>query len=312
MKSGIICKFQGGLGNQMFQYAAARALQEKLGGANRVALKFDARAFTQGPKDDTLRKLEIQKFNTKVELAVDSELREYFSTGSTFLDKVRRRLAPFLNSSKVYKEPHFEFDKNFFSLNAPRYFEGYFQSEKYFSQISDALFSEFQLLAPLPPEIEKWASLIQTQNSCFVHIRRGDYLKPEVRNYHGGCTPLYYESSIELIASKEPDTRFYFFSDDAQWTEQTFSHLKNAEFVKHPYGHEPQFDMYLMSLCSKAIMANSSFSWWSVWLSKMRKHPFSRVIIAPEHWFRSTQNKTHDLYSNDWIKRDNWAGGFEV
>ena len=137
---------------------------------------------------------------------------------------------------------------------------GYFQSEKYFEQFSEQLRS----LYGIDPEtknyiLEKYGDSLN-RKTCSLHVRRGNYLKfPE---NHPVLTTDYYK---EAISHFDDDTLFLIFSDDIKWCEDNLTFIKNKVFIT---GNKDYQDLYLMSLCNDNIIENSSFSWWGDWLNE--------------------------------------------
>ena len=128
----IIVKIFGGFGNQLFQYAAARALAEK----HNTHVKLDISAFER----DTLRNFELGKTKAKFQIASNAEIEECKAKNS--LQRVRARLTPY-SRKNFYKQPYFHFDPNFFLLPNNVYIQGYFQSEKYFKDIENEIYRVF-------------------------------------------------------------------------------------------------------------------------------------------------------------------------
>ncbi|WP_158838613.1 alpha-1,2-fucosyltransferase [Polaribacter sp. L3A8] len=265
----IVVRILGGLGNQMFQYAYAKALENK-------------------------------GYNVKLDL---SEIKKYKLHGGYQLDKYKINLKTADSFSTLFakiglkksiKEKSLLFNKNLKSLKGNEYVKGYFQTEKYFIEIRDTLLKEFSINQKLSFKTEIIASQItESKNSCSLHIRRGDYISDKkANNIHGTCSLEYYRSAISIINKKYQDTLFFVFSDDITWTKGNLK-ITNAFYVD--VKSIPHEDMYLMSLCNHNITANSSFSWWGAWLNKNK----NKTIIAPKQWFVNFKN---EIACKNWIK----------
>jgi hypothetical protein len=128
---------------------------------------------------------------------------------------------------------------------------------------------------------------VNFENSCSLHVRRGDYLK--YPNIHPTCDVSYYEKSISLVDSEN----ILIFSDDINWCKNNLLiKNKNIFFIE---GNQDYIDLWLMSLCKNNIMANSTFSWWGAWLNKNK----NKLVIGPKKWFgESLHHNTDDLYFN--------------
>jgi len=137
------------------------------------------------------------------------------------------------------------------------------------------------------------------KNSCSIHIRRGDYTSNVNSNIHGTCSLEYYKKATEYMQNKYKDIYYYIFSDDITWVKENLK-LENAVYIESEEKRIPHEDIYLMSLCSNNIIANSSFSWWGTWLN----NNLNKTVIAPKRWFED--NKLHaqsqDIVCDSWIK----------
>jgi hypothetical protein len=172
--------------------------------------------------------------------------------------------------------------------------KGYFQTEKYFSEIRNTLLEEFAPIKEIANSTQKYKEQITTvENSCSLHIRRGDYiLNSKSNSIHGTCSLGYYKEAIKIIEEKHQNITFFIFSDDIVWTKKNLV-LQNAVYVTHKC--LPHEDLHLMSLCVHNITANSSFSWWGAWLNKNN----NKTIIAPKQWFVTKEN---EIACENWIK----------
>ncbi|NVJ88626.1 MAG: alpha-1,2-fucosyltransferase [Flavobacteriaceae bacterium] len=257
----IIVRILGGLGNQMFQYAYARALS--LNGYN--------------------VQLDISKFK-KYKLHGGYQLDKYkiestsANSFTIFLGKIGVKPAK--------KEKSLLFNKDFKSLKGNEYVKGYFQTEKYFKEIRETLLSEFVIKQKLSSKTKKIEQqILALKNTCSLHIRRGDYISDEKANkVHGTCDLDYYDRAIKIINKKYSEITFFIFSDDISWTQENLK-VEKAVFVD--VKSIPHEDLYLMSLCKHNITANSSFSWWGAWLNK-NEH---KTVIAPKKWFVEKENE---------------------
>lgn len=278
-KSYVDVQVVGGLGNQMFQFAAAKALAMQ----NNAELRMDISAFT----NYKTWPYQLDLFNVQEALTTPetpSRLKKWFS-----------------NSAQIYQEPHFHFDENFFSLAGDNlYLRGYFQSFRYFEHIRSTLENTFTLRKPLTHSSQAWLKKFsQTDNSIAVHIRRGDYLDPQNQSIHQSVTLDYYHRAMSLMREICKQQHFFIFSDDAAYIHEHFSKLGDVTIVSsdNTPAHE---EMLLMSQCQHNIIANSTFSWWGAWLNNNPQ----KIVCAPYQWFsraRQRELDPTDLYCPDWI-----------
>ena len=291
----IIIKFNGGLGNQMFQFAFARALESKTEIPTLMDMSFFDKKYA--------RQYELDIFYTKV-----CAVKDFWTKFRLQLIwKMRKRLhgKKFLGMN-FYCEPHFQYDKNLFKLDSSTYIEGFFQSEKYFKDIGNELREDFQFKNPPDKKNQELIEKINATNSISLHIRRGDYVqKKRYQNLYATCSLEYYKMGVEYIVSNPPSPSLpptlFIFSDDIEWVKENLKLPYECVFVSHNTGAKSFEDMRLMSLCKHNVIANSSFSWWGAWLNNNKE----KIVIAPEKWFNDEKIVQTDVIPDSWVRLDN-------
>jgi hypothetical protein len=290
----VVTNLIGGLGNQMFQYAAGRALSLK----HQTSLRLDISGFA----NYTLHQgFELQKiFNVEAQIACKTDIDKILGWQS--LPFVRRALlrpsmAAFRHENYII-EPHFHFWSTFHKLTKHSYLQGYWQSEKYFTEVATQIREDFAFKIPMKKKDAELVLLINQHNSVSLHVRRGDYASnPEAMSVHGLCTIEYYQIAIKYIAERVNLPNFYIFSDDIAWVQDNLKINYPHQYINHNHGAESFNDMRLMSLCKHHIIANSSFSWWGAWLNKRA----DKIVVAPKSWFFS-ENNIQDLIPKSWVR----------
>ena len=192
-----------------------------------------------------------------------------------------------------YMEPHYSYAE-IPPASVSLSLHGFFQSEKYFKHCENDIRNHFILK-------KKWVEYISTKyqqlkgDTCSIHVRRGDYLKDPDK---WPTQPLsYYENAAkELYGANLKHINFVICSDDIGWCIENFR-FPTMTFVKDEIDI---IDMFIMSMCSDNIIANSTFSWWSAWLNQNH----NRRVVAPTIWFGPTDYRSRKNLSLDenWIK----------
>lgn len=278
-----IVKLKGGLGNQMFEIAFGKILELK----NNDLVKYDK----SGYKFLSVEKIfGISNFSKKSENLKFKYFYFYFLNKEISLKYLEfwflRKNLFFKNKKNYYFEINEnKFKKELLYLKGDIYYEGYFQSYKYFDNYS----KQIQKLFNFPKFKDKknlsFSKLIKSSNSVSLHIRRGDYLNKTNYNYLGSCCDLdYYNKSIDFISENVENPVFFIFSDDITWCREKFKDLSNKYFID--YNKKDYLDMHLMSLCKNNIISNSSFSWWAAWLNKNK----SKLVVSPKFWVKDIPN----------------------
>jgi len=293
----IVIKLMGGLGNQMFQYAAGRSLSLRLG----TELKMD-RSFLDGPQTgNTPRSYELGDLCVREEFADSRELAELTGREATRWQTALLRLRQEAGLSRyrpnVLRESGFRFQPGFLTVSGDVYMEGYWQSEKYFSGDSDVIRREFSLRRPLEGRDRELAAAVEGENSVSVHVRRGDYVRrTETMRFHGVCGEEYYRRCADIVSQRIPDPHFVVFTDDPGWARESIRTRHRITFVDWDAPRPGSTDLELMSRCRHHVLANSSFSWWGAWLGT---HP-GDLVLAPERWFNEPEMDTADLLPASW------------
>lgn len=289
----ILVRIIGGLGNQMFQYAAGR----QLAATHHTVLKLDISDF----QDYSLHDYGLSVFNIKELIATPEEIQLLKEPESgSFKKKIKKLLrCPSRVKTTHIREKQYHFDPEILTLPDSVYLDGYWQSEKYFFNIADIIRNEFTVKLPQADKNRQLAQQITSCESVSLHVRRGDYVTDAKTNtIHGTCDLDYYAQCIERLSQQVHHPCFFIFSDDPEWAEKNLKITHPATFVAHNGPGKNYEDLRLMSQCRHHIIANSSFSWWGAWLGQ---HP-NTSVYAPKRWFNSPSFNTKDLLPEVWIQ----------
>lgn len=285
----IAVQIFGGLGNQMFQFAAGTALARHHG----VDLVINTRFYDTG--QPTELDFRLDRFSlTPVEAdrtRLPARLRD--GLGAYLAGKFRRP------DFTAYHEPHLAFDPNVATLPDQTYLCGYWQCARYFDAIAPEIRDLFTLRdAPAGANYETLEAFQKTV-PVSLHIRRGAFVSnPKFYAVHGTCNMDYYHRAAEYIAERAGrDITIYAFSDEPDWVAENLKLPFKMEVVAHNGLDHNYEDIRLMRHCRHHIIANSSFSWWGAWLNP---DP-GKIVVAPSRWFADAGMQDHDILVPEWI-----------
>ncbi|RYY60601.1 MAG: alpha-1,2-fucosyltransferase [Chitinophagaceae bacterium] len=279
----VISHIFGGLGNQLFQYAAGRRLSLKYS----VPLVLDTTAF----ESYKLRKFDLEYFYASVKIAGVDDINRL--KPSSRFQKLLQYSRP-KKSRTYHRERSFSYDPSFESIGPEVYLKGYFQCEPYFSPIADTIRKEFRIREEYIEHVLPHREQFSSQNSVGIHIRRGDYKNSDVMQLLSSIDAEYYKRAINLAKEKITDPSFYFFSDDIEWVKENL-YVPDAVYVSGNITASPLEDFYLLSQCAHQVIPNSTFAWWAAWLNP---NP-AKFVIAPQQWFNNS-NSNRDRVPSDW------------
>jgi hypothetical protein len=214
----------------------------------------------------------------------------------TYLHQCAGWIGQYDPTGRIWREPRFSY------VPIPpdaRTLVGYFQSSKYFTDVS----GEIRSLLTLPPRMiqsvrEAHADILTAEyreHGVVIHIRRGDYIIGQNKSKHGILDERYFKRAIDAArAELGVACRFLVFSDDLTWC-RAQPWLEGATFVEEPVDYRA---LCLMSQYRHFILANSTFSWWAAWLSGDQ----NGRVWAPDRWFGPSEPPDwHDIYESTWI-----------
>jgi hypothetical protein len=286
----IISRIIGGLGNQLFQYAAARSLAIQLG----KDLLLDISAFEFYSLHNGFELFRIFHIDKKV--ADFSDIHRVL--GWQAFSPVRNLLLSskfsYLRNKQFVVEPHFQYWEDYKRITHDVYLSGYWQSENYFFDVAAQIREDFTFRLPMQNDIAELAVQISNVNSVSLHVRRGDYIKNTAT--YALCSIDFYKAAIQYIAERVEHPHFYIFSDDIAWVKNNLKMDFSHHYVDFNHGSESYNDMRLMSLCQHNIVANSSFSWWGAWLNSNSE----KIVVAPRYWFANGSD-TADMFPSSWV-----------
>lgn len=278
----VIVRFQGGIGNQLFQYAFYKKL-EHIGKDVYADLNtFDYRT--------EKREYQLPLLGLEVREAPYHIIRRMFPIGEDIWSKILRNTV-FKGhcikdiDSQIFDEKFYKYDNIYLS--------GYWQTERYFVDIKDNILNNINFAPIDNSDNVSVLKKIRGTNSISVHIRFGDYMENPM--YKDICTRDYYIGAINEIKKKCTDSRLFVFSDDSRRAREFLGNLQ-YDLVDFNTGNSSYYDMYLMSQCKHNIIANSSYSWWGAYLNT---NPH-KIVIAPSLWLNNC--RCDDIWLSSWLK----------
>ncbi|MBK8988619.1 MAG: alpha-1,2-fucosyltransferase [Chloroflexi bacterium] len=292
----IIVRLAGGLGNQMFQYAAARQMAHRL----QTTLKLDISYYDS----QQLRSYSLSPFAIQETFAAAAELTQIRGKSKNKLVKlffrVRQNFKLFYRWTILHESHVMPVNRRLWTETGDTYLDGYWQSEQYFQNIEPLIRREFTLKSTPDPYSQEIAAYIADTQAVSIHIRRGDYVSDAHTNrQHGTCGLEYYHACVAHISQKVERPSFFIFSDDPVWAKENLRLPHPVIVVSREDGRlQDATELWLMSLCQHHIIANSSFSWWGAWLNPDPQ----KQVYAPQKWYRNPHRDNADIIPETWIK----------
>lgn len=268
----LYCNLKGGLGNMLFQIAAAKSIAIDKG----IECAFP----------NLYKQLDLINSDMRHNPAIN-HAQEY----RTILRNLKCE-----GSINTIGYPVLNYPFEYVDYNLPDgdfYIDGFFQSEKYFIKNKKEILETLSITEEIEKHIKsKYGELLES-NITSVHIRRGDYLS--FPRLHPVQSVEYYETAFRLLDTETE--KFIIFSDDIEWCKANLK-PKNAVYIENERDY---IELYLMSMCNNNITCNSSFSWWGAWMNKNT----DKVVIGPNIWFGPDMNpyfNSIDIIPENWIK----------
>lgn len=292
-KPALIVRLRGGLGNQLFQYAAGRSLATRSG----VPLMLDTESgFRNDPYGRTyalgafaLNNATLQADSTRLGLRAELLRRLLRRNELLRLTALGQYFTPSIDKLRV---------------SGPTVLDAYCQSPRYFLGVEDTVRKELAFKA-IPADVDQaMAGEMHVTNSVCVHARRllgvcanAAKTRPSVVRYYGACGVDYYRNALSKIADECGMVTAYLFSDDAKWAKENAPLLATAGCTIRVIEEEDTLkSFYLMRQCKHFVLSNSTFGWWAAWLGECA----SKTVCVPSVWNRGEKRFPAEMFPEDW------------
>jgi glycosyl transferase family 11 len=295
MSANLILRLKGGLGNQLFQYAAARSISHR----NQAPLLLDT--YTGFASDVYARRFRLNYFDIRAELLPEQECVRKFAEYRVSCKLRSYRERWFIRFGRAF-DPF----TSHLHLGRDVVLEGYWQSERYFRDIGDVLRKELRVVETISPESAELAVRIREEGGVAVHVRRlhgvsANGAKVEGR-YGGKAADIspgeYYQRSIEHIRRLRGGLSVFVFADSPEWARENIRFDCPTCYVSHNGPERDYEDLLLMATCRDHVIANSSFSWWGAWLGESP----DKIVCAPRNFSPyQAMRPLRDVYPPSWV-----------
>ena len=284
--NAVTVELQGGLGNQLFQYATGRAISLR----HSCPLLLDTRWFGR----QSVRRYDLDNFAHAGKI-VEGRMASAMAS-IRFVRKLSNAYGKL--AGHVLEDMEDGFDPRIMTASKGVYLRGYWQAPAYFVEFRPQILNELKWKHPAAGKNRQLLAEMSRHAYVGVHVRRGDYVaNPQNLELFAQCLPDYYAHAVEALLARDPGQyRFIVFSNDLRWAKANLQLPGKTIFAEHNGGFAGQEDIRLMSACRHNIIANSTFSWWGAWLNP---NP-NKIVVAPKSWF------VRPGYSNDFINPPDW------
>lgn len=287
----VIVRIWEGLGNQLFQYAYARALS--LSTNQRVFL--DIRETGKLTKEKALPYREYELGNFQITLPVCTNVQHFYPyLDNPCITNIARKFSickaipcPY----KYFSECNPIFDENLVNLKGNWYLQGWFQDERYFQKYAEMIRNEIVPKKKIRIS-SKLKQLLHLDNAVSVHFRRTDFKKG--RNV---LPKTYYYNAMRYMQNFIEKPYWIIFSDDIRWVKENIDFGDNFYFLSEAEKLKDFEELMVMSCCKNHIIANSTYSWWGAWLNKNK----DKIVLGPNKWFLQQTYDTQ-VMPDTWIQ----------
>lgn len=293
--SYILLRVRGGLGNQLFSFAAARRLSLV---TNVELIIDDISGFLRDFEYN--RSYQLNHFHIPCRKATASERLEPFPRIRRLLVRSLSQFRPF-ERRKYIEQEGVDFDQRLLHVvpHGSIYLEGYWQSADYFKDVASTVRHELEVKPPTDGTNLALAAQICGCTAVAVHVRFFDQPHESGNN---NASNDYYTRAVEAMECLVPAAHYFIFSDKPEAARGLIP-LPDVRvtLVAHNQGDENAYaDLWLMTQCRHFIIANSTFSWWGAWLPAHS----GKQVIAPGFEMREGKMSWgfRGLLPSEWIK----------
>ncbi len=282
----VIVRFQGGLGNQMFQRAFLESIKKYSNDVRADLSEFNGISYHNGYEISSVfdDKCETAKWSDIAKCANFFQIPHHTVIGS-YLNCYFRNMLNSMRKGK-YRKPTHIYEDQFLKMTQEEiiglinryhliYLDGWWFEKKIYDSVD--LSHIFAFSEVVKDKCKAYKDMIEKTESCSLHIRLGDYVNNSVFGILGMD---YYHKAIQYIRNLAPETVFYVFSDDIERAKEQLGETDGFEYVETVDKNDSGVDMYLMSCCKNNIIANSSYSFWGAKLNRNTE----KTVVAPERF----------------------------
>lgn len=294
----VIATIFGGIGNQLFCYAAARRLAV-VSGAELVI--DDVSGFARDRV--YMRRYQLDHFNISCRKTTRAERLEPFSHARHYLRSGYNRHRPFDKRTYIVQDRSIDFEPRLLVLR-PRgtlRLQGYWQSESYFQDIEAVIREDLRIVPPADKANLEMAARVRDSLAVAVHVRFFD-TPDENGKGNNNITGEYYTRAVARMETLAPGAHYFVFSDRPDAARALIPLPDSrATCISHNQSDEMAYaDLWLMTQCRHFIIANSTFSWWGAWLAGNG----GKQVIAPGFEVRGDKTSWgfSGLLPEAWIK----------
>ena len=284
----IVARIEGGLGNQLFQYAFGTQLAYQ----HNTELVLDLSSYASKPAHGymldrcSIRARELKSEERQRIPGRYGEGKRSLLQALAFAGKELTRV----------RERPFGFSEKYMSAPDDSYLVGYWQSERFFRDVTTNIREQFRPAVSMSSETLRIRDRMLNSSSIAIHLRRGDYIttKPmAARN----LSLDYYRECVVSQLERRPESEVYVFSNDIPWCRANLDLPRPVYFVEHTNNATAHEDLWLMTAAECLVIANSTFSWWGAYLGERQE----RTVFTPKSWYHPNTLDDQSINCKDWI-----------
>ena len=294
----VVAYVQGGTGNQLFILFAGLSIASK----SKAKLIIDTSLLSVANvrHHGGLRDFEIRINGKLIDLKFRKIVKPIFVINAERIIYKLLNYAPFTRRfHRQYRSRVTGYDSMIDQISPSIGIIGYFQSYKHVNKVeSDGRSIDIALKSPSTWFVETSDQIIKSGISVAIHVRRGDYLQ-NTQNL-GLLTDEYFIGVLSEISESHEINKVFIFSDSIESAGNLQTKILNcpSEVIMPPDNQHPAESLLLQRLCTFKVISNSTFSWWSAYLSA-----YPENVFAPTPWYRN-QDEPDFLIPDNWQRRN--------
>lgn len=282
---GLTVYLNGGLGNQMFQYAAGRAMALR-NGADLVLDTWSG----------FVRDYQYRRHYELDALPVQARQATVGERLPIWLYRLENKLHPppfDTNQKRMYGQFFVENKFRFLpeisttSISKKAWLVGYWQSPLYFAKYAVTLRIELMPPAPTASKFLELGAAIRDADSVALGVRLYEESTDPAVHARGGKIKSTSDinQAIERLRAQRPSAKFFVFCTHRSQALLELKLPENTVFATHDDGYEGTIErLWLLSQCRHHIFTNSSYYWWGAWLSQSLHEHEKQLVFAADNF----------------------------